>query len=877
MSSSDSVASGRTAPQWAKETWEFLQQNVFPEVFVKRRLNFITIHYIYVMGMSIILSVIIFGIGDIPYIDALFFASGSCTQSGLNTIDVNNLHTSQQVMLYLGAMFCNPIIVHSAVVFVRLYWFEKRFKDVVRNTNLIRRTRSRARTETFGKDDLEQNGSLGVRGRAIRILRNNTRGRSDSRGNKDGPQQHANGKAVESSNTSGTETEKPQDQAGPEDPLRLQTSRSTDDLRLPQQLSPELHIRFLENQRNPSDTTALRIPSPREFERGGRPQNVNNGIDGTLLQKVTSEPDLPTTAERRSIDFSPRAEGGRAHITIDEPRPLRDRNDRTTTFPRLNTRQSTQARQTFDSSDPGSNLRRRRSNTFRTLTRSNTGRTLDPAPYLSWQPTIGRNSLFVGLTEEQREELGGIEYRALKTLALILVVYFFAFHILGIVCMVPWILNTSYGKVVTGQGQGRVWWGFFTSASAFNDLGFTLTRDSMISFGNAIFPMLLLSFLIIIGNTGFPCMLRLTIWLITKFVSIGGPLWEELRFLLDHPRRCFTLLFPGDATWWLFAILVVLNAVDLIFFIILDLNDPVITKMSGGIRFVDGLFQAASTRTAGFAVVSLSDLHPAIQVSYLIMMYISVFPIAISMRRTNVYEEKSLGIYGKGSAEETDEKEPSYVGAHLRRQLSFDLWYVFLGMFIIAIVEGGKLENTNEYAFTLFSVLFEIVSAYGTVGLSLGYPGINASFSAKFRTLSKLIIIAMQIRGRHRGLPYELDRAILLPSESLQAKEAKEAERMAMRVRRRSSGGQSMISAVDGQMEGRRFRPETGLSSGTHAGHGDDDQLRARANTNRTHHSTASGSELPPHHGARHGLGAALYKLTSEIDSIKEESGRILP
>ena len=38
-------------------------------------------------------------------------------------------------------------------------------------------------------------------------------------------------------------------------------------------------------------------------------------------------------------------------------------------------------------------------------------------PYLSWTPTIGRNSAFVDLTEEQREELGGIEYRALKTLA----------------------------------------------------------------------------------------------------------------------------------------------------------------------------------------------------------------------------------------------------------------------------------------------------------------------------------------------------------------------------------------------------------------------------------------------------------------------------
>lgn len=157
------------------------------------------------------------------------------------------------------------------------------------------------------------------------------------------------------------------------------------------------------------------------------------------------------------------------------------------------------------------------------------------------------------------------------------------------------------------------------------------------------------------------------------------------------------------------------------------------------------------------------------------MMYISVFPIAISVRRTNVYEEKSLGIYGSTKEGAEDRSEPSYVGAHLRRQLSFDLWYIFLGMFIIAICEGGRLANTNEYAFTLFSVLFEIVSAYGTVGLSLGYPNVDTSFSAQFRVISKLIIIAMQIRGRHRGLPYELDRAVLLPSDSLHRKEDADA------------------------------------------------------------------------------------------------------
>ena len=108
----------------------------------------------------------------------------------------------------------------------------------------------------------------------------------------------------------------------------------------------------------------------------------------------------------------------------------------------------------------------------------------------------------------------------------------------------------------------------------FNDLGFTLTPDSMISFQKAIVPLFIGTFLIIIGNTGFPCMLRFIIWVSSRCVPRESGIWEELKFLLDHPRRCFTLLFPNRATWWLFWILVALNGVDLILFIILDVSFP---------------------------------------------------------------------------------------------------------------------------------------------------------------------------------------------------------------------------------------------------------------------------------------------------------------
>jgi Trk-type K+ transport system membrane component len=137
----------------------------------------------------------------------------------------------------------------------------------------------------------------------------------------------------------------------------------------------------------------------------------------------------------------------------------------------------------------------------------------------------------------------------------------------------------------------------------------------------------------------------------------GSALKETLAFLLDHPRRCFTLLFPSSATWWLFAVLVILNLCDLFFFLVLDLGDAYILQIPVGYRILDGFFQAVSTRTAGFAVTNLELLHPAVLVSYLVMMYISIYPVAISIRRTNVYEERSLGIYAP-----EDEENPSFIG-----------------------------------------------------------------------------------------------------------------------------------------------------------------------------------------------------------------------
>ncbi|KAF5010553.1 hypothetical protein FDECE_3295 [Fusarium decemcellulare] len=814
-----------------------------PFVSKKPHFNFISVHYTWIIGATLIASIIIYGAGrgNTSYVDALMFASGANTQAGLNPIDVNLLNTFQQIVVYIFTITSNPITLHTSVVFLRLYWFEKRFQgwvtDARQRRTTLSKSMSRARNDTREVEE-------GVNGRHITVVPHQGRPPRITNdgilldGNEviqsqaiadDDDDDHVPPKPpATSSDESDAATvsagrsnsvelgplDKP-DQAFEEDrDLKNQQNAPAgitfadtvkrsdgidDDLtKFPRRTHAE-HIAILERQRN-QDNEVLRIPGPRETEKGMGPRRLDDGDahdgdDDTIAMTQTrdSRPDQAIVDSRPPRDRRPT-------IVIAEPeRPLRkeltdDAKAVGGTLDALRFRKprvfNRGQKQVHEDNESGGPVRAFRTRTLDTIKSAWSNDHTKDMPYLSYTPTMGRNSNFVGLTLEQREELGGIEYRSLKTLAYGLMLYFWGFQLLAVTFLLPFILhNDRYGKIVEGNSISRTWWGFWTANSAFNDLGLTLTPDSMNSFNTSEYAMMIMWFFIIIGNTGFPVMLRFLIWAVSKIVPKGSGMWEELRFLLDHPRRCFTLLFPSSANWWLFWILAALNAIDLLFFMILDLNSGPVSELPVHTRIADGLFQAAATRTAGFSCFSMSDLHPAMSVLYMIMMYISIFPIAISIRRTNVYEEKSLGVYGNKKDEDEDMDSPSalnYVGTHLRRQLSFDLWYVFVGFFLLAISEGSSLKDKK---FNSFDVLFEVVSAYGTVGLSIGVPNVNASLCSQFTVVGKLIIVAMQIRGRHRGLPYGLDRAVLLPSEARFQKEAEENQPILIRTRTNASMG----------------------------------------------------------------------------------------
>ena len=501
-------------------------------------------------------------------------------------------------------MATNPITINSFVVFLRLYWFEKRFQHIA--TEAKENRRSIGRSFTKGRSEERDIGreERGVEGRSIVVIHNNTKpnGKAKDSAHSQESEKKMTVDQQEKAQSSGESGETTKDE-GPEsgvesakadhqpqikfaDQVKRSDGLAGESLRMPIQWSQEEHIAFLERQRNPDDDTVLRIPGPRDADAGVAPAAV---CDSDPMNRQIS---------RRASTYDSRRESDEVgtinnkNQTINEPsRPRNITITEPTRSPGVEhvAEDARAAKHVFGALRlrkprilSGSKLHEESDELHPTRSRILTYQSIKSAlskdkeegtPYLSWEPTVGRNSAFVDLTEAQREELGGIEYRSLKSLALILTLYFWGFTIFGLACLTPWIIHSkTYGPIVEQDGQGRIWWGIFTANSAFTDLGYTLTPDSMESFQTAVWPLLLMSYLIIIGNTGFPIMLRIIIWVTSKYVPRDSSIYEELKFLLDHPRRCFTLLFPSKATWWLFWILVILNGLDLIFFVVLDVS-----------------------------------------------------------------------------------------------------------------------------------------------------------------------------------------------------------------------------------------------------------------------------------------------------------------
>lgn len=80
----------------------------------------------------------------------------------------------------------------------------------------------------------------------------------------------------------------------------------------------------------------------------------------------------------------------------------------------------------------------------------------------------------------------------------------------------------------------------------------------------------------------------------------------------------------GLFIFFLVQFLIYYRCIDWVCFLVLDIGNPEIESISVGTRILDGLMQGVAVRGAGFAIVALAALAPAVKVLYVVMMYISV-------------------------------------------------------------------------------------------------------------------------------------------------------------------------------------------------------------------------------------------------------------
>jgi len=361
-----------------------------------------------------------------------------------------------------------------------------------------------------------------------------------------------------------------------------------------------------------------------------------------------------------------------------------------------------------------------------------------------------------------------VEYSALGKLEVLVPAFLLAAHVGVFVALAFWLAATPAARAILLANNTTVA-GFaaFLAVSSVENLGLTPTANSLESFRAYWFPLSVISLGVLAGMTFYPILLRGLVWLLYHLSS--GYDRTVYRFLLRHPRRCYVHLFPSAETLWLLATAVAIPLIQFIFSAALDWADsPAFAGLDGGQKLINSMFIATVTRTGGFTTLPVAEFNPGMQVLLVGFMYLAVLPVIVAVR----YSDPSLNPIRETSGRSVlvplhfeadmipapDLKGGNTVRNQAKYFLTQNAIWVFSVWALVCIIQAGNIERDPD--FSVFAVLFEVVSAYGCVGLSLGHAGTTASFSAVWSPGAKVLLATVIFVGRLRYMPFSVDRAV---------------------------------------------------------------------------------------------------------------------
>eukprot|EP01105_Mastigella_eilhardi_P001665 TRINITY_DN1199_c0_g1_i2.p1 TRINITY_DN1199_c0_g1~~TRINITY_DN1199_c0_g1_i2.p1 ORF type:complete len:515 (-),score=93.30 TRINITY_DN1199_c0_g1_i2:487-2031(-) len=231
-----------------------------------------------------------------------------------------------------------------------------------------------------------------------------------------------------------------------------------------------------------------------------------------------------------------------------------------------------------------------------------------------------------------------LEYKALGRLAVLVVVYQWGLQIICFLVLGLYLQLSSQRDLLTQRNTNPWWWSAFHTVSAFNNAGFALFQDGLEPFQDDYCVLLVLSFLILAGNTQLPVFLRFFVFMVRNLSGDRKlPKHKQiLRYVLTHAGRCSLHIFSGIHTKLLLFVFLVLNASDIAGFAGFERN------ATFSCVFLLGLFLAVSSRTAGFGVLDMSQLPQPLLFMYVGSMYISAYPVACTQCSTALPQHRQI-------------------------------------------------------------------------------------------------------------------------------------------------------------------------------------------------------------------------------------------
>jgi len=325
-----------------------------------------------------------------------------------------------------------------------------------------------------------------------------------------------------------------------------------------------------------------------------------------------------------------------------------------------------------------------------------------------------------------------------KLLQRIILVYF------GFEFVLAAYLTSRFRGEYNYEWGEAVWHGLFHAISAFNNGGFSLYSDSMMGFAADPFVIAPIAIAVIVGGLGFPVL-----------IELHEKIWK-LNLQPSGKRRKFSL--HSRVTLWASGVLLVVGG---LFIGAMEWSNQ---KTLGGLglfdRLVNTFFASVMPRSGGLSTVDISQMDPATWLGTSFLMFIGggsastaggIKVTTIAVLFFIIYTE----IRGETAVNVGNRRLPRSI----QRQA---LTLVALSSMTIL---SSSLLLTALTDFTLDQVIFEVVSAAATVGLSTGITADLPDFAQVWLAILMFVgrlgpvviasALALRITKRHYELPKE--------------------------------------------------------------------------------------------------------------------------